>query len=435
MAAFAAMAGGAEAPGNLPAGADWIERLRSEGNIAAAKTELTRRAIADPRAQDTLFNLGAIHEHERDWEAAADFYERAQSADPSSTLGRKAAGRVAAVRRRAMLSASEEGREQLRYDVAIARASEARAANGGASALPILEAALRLAPERWEAPAMIGAILAERGETSTAANYLRAARRNAPAADRGRFDQAIGAILAPSRHLFEEALARGPDQAAATARLSREMLEPKGGERIKEASALLVARDVEGATEVLREAAARHDDESATAWRMLRALAPVSARAREAMAWAPADDGAVRTQPVDSILPDPVTGQMRLVASAPPALVEQTFTMEAALAPPAASPEPPGQSGCPQPAPARPVSTEAAPEDGHVVQVGAYRDASRAEALARRLASIGFAAEARGEGAVYRVTVGPFTDGESARSAQRMLSRSGFAGMVRTARP
>lgn len=77
------------------------------------------------------------------------------------------------------------------------------------------------------------------------------ARRNAPPDERERLAAAIDLLLDSSKKVFDTELAAGPAQAAATQRLARQLLTPQGHERIKEAAALLVARDVPAAVETL----------------------------------------------------------------------------------------------------------------------------------------------------------------------------------------
>src|SRR5262249_34355487 len=113
--------------GAEPQPGDVLERLRSGGDLARAKNDLLRSLLADPKRQSSLYNLGSLAERERDWDAALDYYDRVVKAGPSSPVARAATERLTAVRRIVGLSATPDGREQLRYDVSLARASEAQA--------------------------------------------------------------------------------------------------------------------------------------------------------------------------------------------------------------------------------------------------------------------------------------------------------------------
>lgn len=433
-ALFAALACGA--PALAPAADATLERLRADGDVARAKTELLRELLADPKSQASLFNLGSIAERERDWPAAIDFYTRAAQLAPQTELGRSAEARLAAVRRIAALNASPAGRDQLRYEVTLARAAEARGSNQLAAAQAALEAALRIAPERWEAPAMLGAVLSEQGRLDDAAGYIRMARRNAPAAERERFHRALDALLNPSRHLFDSTFQAGGASAAATQKAVRELLPARGGERIKEAAALLVARDIDAAVVLLAESLEADDADAALAWRMLGELAAVAPAARLAIVNRPEPE--VAALRLDNLLPNAISDEIESVAAAPPLLVEQTQSLSAQAAPPLADAclAPTAPVFVPAVAPAVAIieaePTPAAAARLSELQVAAYVNSARADALARTLAGRGYQAEARREGQVFRVMVGPFASDATATQARRRLEQEGFPGLLRS---
>jgi tetratricopeptide (TPR) repeat protein len=430
-----------------------LEQLRNDGDLTRAKTNLLRAALASPNSQPALFNLGALAEREKDWAAAADFYTRAALVSPETDLGRTARTRLEVALRFAKLSASVPGRAQLRYEVALAGAAEARRNGQFAAARATLESLTASTPERWEAPAMLGAVLAEQGQLDEAAASLRAARRNAPAMDRDRFNTAIDALLNPSRHLADATLQGGADRAAATLRLSRETLPARGGERIKEAAALLVSRDLDGAIQVLAGAVSEPGDDALVAWNMLRELSAVSPEAGLILPPEPPKPHAQAN--LESLLPDPVTAEMREAYAPPPVLVEDRPFQVAENRPlpapaPAAVPTAPAILACEAPAApaiapitittepllvaARVVpSAETAPRSisSADIQVGAYRNQESAAAMARSLATRGFPAEARREQGIYRVIVGPFANTGSALQVREQLAQQGFAALVR----
>lgn len=82
-------------------------------------------------------------------------------------------------------------------------------------------------------------------------------------------------------------------------------------------------------------------------------------------------------------------------------------------------------------------STNRAAARRSVVQVGSFRQRSRAESVAAKVRRLGYKAEletAQANGApVFRVLAAP-QDGDSAETALRRLQREGFDGFVRPAR-
>lgn len=72
----------------------------------------------------------------------------------------------------------------------------------------------------------------------------------------------------------------------------------------------------------------------------------------------------------------------------------------------------------------------AAPEQSFVVQVGAFGESNKADAMRRDLDERGFASFTEGAGAVTRVRVGPYTSrGEAEKVAERLRSL-GIGGVV-----
>ncbi|MDR1424659.1 MAG: SPOR domain-containing protein [Azoarcus sp.] len=81
--------------------------------------------------------------------------------------------------------------------------------------------------------------------------------------------------------------------------------------------------------------------------------------------------------------------------------------------------------------PSRPAATNADGGKGRVyVQVGAFSDAGRADALVNELKKQGFAAYAEQAGKVNRVRIGPLSKSESTRTVARLKAKGRKAVVV-----
>lgn len=82
----------------------------------------------------------------------------------------------------------------------------------------------------------------------------------------------------------------------------------------------------------------------------------------------------------------------------------------------------------PRPAPVRPVAQAAAPApaaSAYFVQVAAFSSKARADELAQR---IGASAQPSGDGRVYRVRYGPYSDSQAAQQGVTLAKRNGYQG-------
>lgn len=141
-------------------------------------------------------------------------------------------------------------------------------------------------------------------------------------------------------------------------------------------------------------------------------------------------------------------GEEVIELSTPPVVMPQTDAPVQAPPPPPAQPTPPPPPVTPTPRPAepaRPVVDEAdrvkailegraGPRasigPGFMVQVGAFAEPHKADALRRELADKGFPVVVETSGGMSRVRVGPFATRVEAEQGEARLSAIGRAGVV-----
>jgi cell division septation protein DedD len=220
-------------------------------------------------------------------------------------------------------------------------------------------------------------------------------------------------------------------------------LEIRGGERLREAAALLVAENIEGAAKVLMDGVSASRAEAPAAWRVLRELEQVSPEVREYLARtaepsaAPVMETVVAAAAVATAVPPVAVAELRIEEPAAEPVSEGVDRSVRAVAAVLVGPEitPPAvpQPAAPDADPTLVRATYQPPVAGKVlvIQVGAYRDGRGAEAMVRTLSAKGFPAQAKREGAVFRVNVGPFSSDRAAQEVRTQLAREGYNGFVR----
>jgi rare lipoprotein A len=163
------------------------------------------------------------------------------------------------------------------------------------------------------------------------------------------------------------------------------------------------------------------------------AAAPVPAPTPAAVAKAPVSKPgkaqSAKAEPAKPAAPiaRPIRSEARLEpkpAPATPAAGGDRFIVEGQGAPSRTAAAP--AINVPAPAPRPPVAAaQPASTSAYFVQVAAFSSQSRAQALATR---IGAKAQASGDGKVYRVRYGPYSDTQSAQQGLTLAKRNGYQG-------
>ena len=188
--------------------------LRDQHDVRAALRGFAQAYLLDRAYAPAVFNLGVMAAIAEKWDDAASALEEAARLDPNG-LGAAARPQLERVKLLGTLEKSPEGRRKRRYDEALLALLPALPRLSAGDTLSALAQLGRIAPARWEAPAMLAA-LADRG-----AGYASAAKL-LEIASAGATDPAI------KQRLLAAQAAAAREVKYATARVSGETASEQG---------------------------------------------------------------------------------------------------------------------------------------------------------------------------------------------------------------
>jgi tetratricopeptide (TPR) repeat protein len=306
----------------------------SEKQFDTAIRYLLQAALIDHRNLTALFDLAILIQRRGDWDGSQGFLEEiAKSGDGEvQALARKELERVRVI---ANLEHTEAGRRRRKYDMELLAALDAE--NGGnlQTALDAYATVIKNDNRRWEAPARVGALLADRERFAESARYFSAALAVAESSNiRAALQHAASdaqreADFLTSRGTAEAAWDAGDYRKAAQSFEQGWRLFPERSDAGFSASTSnLMYDDVSGAVRLLlalRDSGDEPTTNRATA--MLRELSVLDPQARAEVgkpAHAPSRPKSGAPSRISALIPDPVTSDMRVAARPPSDLFWKT---------------------------------------------------------------------------------------------------------------
>jgi tetratricopeptide (TPR) repeat protein len=306
----------------------------SEKQLDTAIRYLLQAALIDHRNLTALFDLAILIQRRGDWDGSQGFLEEiAKSGDGAvQALARKELERVRVI---ANLERTEGGRRKRAYDMALLGAIDAEKGDNLQTTLDAYATVIKIDNRRWEAPARIGALLADRERFADAARYFSAALAVAESSD---IRAALQHAASDAQREADFSTSQGSAQAAWDAGDYRKAAQSfeRGWQLFPERSDVgflastsnLLYDDVSSAVKLL--VALRDSGDESTinrATAMLRELSEVDPQAKAAAdqpAHTPKRQKSGAPSRISALIPDPITTDMRVAARPPAELLWKT---------------------------------------------------------------------------------------------------------------
>lgn len=330
--------------------------LLEKRDITASVRLLLQAALIDRDNFVALFDLAILTQRRGDWNDAQGFLEEVASrgAGELKILANRELERVRMI---ADLERTEDGRRKRKYDSGLLAAFDEESTHSLQTNLDAYGDLIKLDNKRWEAPARVGAILADQERFNDAARYLAAALAVAPAASRATLQTAASEARKESSFVDAKTTAEAAWEAgnyhrsAESYERSWRLYPDRTDNGFLASTSALMYDDVPGATKLLALLRDSSDDTtSRRALAMLKELSTIDAQAAaESVNVNGSPHRTQSTSPVlkiSALVPDPVTPDMRIAARRSaelvwddePAVTAQSLAEDAEIAAKASTP-------------------------------------------------------------------------------------------------
>jgi tetratricopeptide (TPR) repeat protein len=168
-----------------------LARFFDDKDISRARAGFLESMRTDPSYPLPRFNLGVLAEADENWDEAIRWFQEFVQLDGASDYAKRAQKELARLRQLQTLEKSDQGRQRRLYDETIGRAKILLDARFLKEAIAEAASAAKIDDTRWEAYAVAGSALSERGAFDQAANFLQRAIDRAPQDKKGKLAQAL----------------------------------------------------------------------------------------------------------------------------------------------------------------------------------------------------------------------------------------------------